>query len=285
MKEQIARAKRNAGILRFAVRASAALTMGIAVLIVGYIVIKGVPNLTPELFAWEYSSENASLTHALVNTLTMTVLGLLLAVPVGVSAAIFLTEYAGRESRLVRLIRITAETLQGIPSIIYGLFGALFFAAELKMGLSLGAGALTLALMTLPVILRTAEEALLCVPMAYREGSFALGAGRLRTVFRVVLPSAMPGILAGVILAMGRMIGETAALIYTAGTATKVAGLADSGRTLSVHMYILAGEGLYTNQAFATAFVLLVMAAALNGLSVYAAKKLSRKKHDKISNQ
>ena len=245
-----------------------------------YILMKGIPYLTPSLFAWEYNSENVSLTPALVNTIMMTVLALLIAAPLGIFAAIYLVEYAKRGNKVVKVVRVTAETLSGIPSIVYGLFGFLLFGVTLKWGYSLIGGALTLAIMILPLIMRTTEEALKSVPDSYREGSFGLGAGRLRTVFKIVLPSAVPGILAGVILAIGRIVGETAALMYTAGT---VAGIPDnlmgSGRTLAVHMYVLTNEGLYTNQSYATAVVLLVIVAAINALSGFIAKQIGKGKN------
>ena len=245
--------------------------------IVCYILIKGIPNLTPDLFAWEYNSKNVSMMPAIINTISMTLLSLLFSAPIGIFSAIYLVEYAKRGNKLVGIMRITAETLTGIPSIVYGLFGALFFVSTLKWKLSLMAGACTLAIMVLPVILRTTEEALMSVPDSYREGSFGLGAGKLRTVFKVVLPSAIPGILSGVILAIGRIVGETAALIYTAGAATKVAGgLFESGRTLAVHMYSLSREGLHTDQTYATAVVLLIMVLLINGASGLIAKKFEK---------
>lgn len=272
-------AKLQAKLYRAAVYAGAAFSVGVLVLIVGYILWKGVPHLSPELFAWEYNSTNVSMMPAIINTLLMTVLSLLVCVPLGIGAAIWLTEYAKRGSRLVKLVRMTAETLSGIPSIIYGLFGALFFVVSLKMLLSLLSGALTLSIMVLPTIMRTTEEALLAVPDSYREGSFGLGAGRLRTTFKVVLPSAIPGILSGVILAIGRIVGETAALIYTAGTVAKVPdSLLDSTRTLAVHMYTISTEGLYINQSYATAVVLLVMVLIINGLSALIAKRIGGKR-------
>ena len=276
--DAIKAAKRRSAILRWLVYLGMAFTVIVLVSIVGYIFVKGVPNLTPDLFAWKYNSENVSLMPALINTLLMTALSLLVAVPLGIFSAIYLVEYAKRGNRLVKVVRLTAETLSGIPSIIYGLFGSLCFVVALKMNLSLLAGALTLAIMILPVIMRTTEEALIAVPDAYREGSFGLGAGRLRTVFRVVLPSAMPGILGGVILGVGRIVGETAALIYTAGTVAQVAGgLFDSTRTLAVHMYTLSSEGLHINQTYATAVVLLIIVLLINGLSSLIAKKITRK--------
>ena len=272
-------AKMQAKLYRASVYAGVAFSVGVLVLIVGYILIKGVPHLSPELFAWEYNSTNVSMMPAIINTLLMTVISLLVCVPLGIGAAIYLTEYAKRGSRLVKLVRMTAETLSGIPSIIYGLFGALFFVVSLKMLLSLLSGALTLSIMVLPTIMRTTEEALLAVPDSYREGSFGLGAGRLRTTFKVVLPSAIPGILSGVILAIGRIVGETAALIYTAGTVAKVPdSLLDSTRTLAVHMYTISTEGLYINQSYATAVVLLVMVLIINGLSALIAKRIGGKR-------
>ena len=269
------RAKLQAKIYRAAVYAGAAFSVGVLALIVGYILVKGIPHLTPELFALKYNSTNVSMTPAIINTLLMTALSLLVCVPLGVGAAIWLTEYAKRGSKLVRLVRMTAETLSGIPSIIYGLFGSLFFVVALKMGLSLLSGALTLSIMVLPTIMRTTEEALLAVPDSYREGSFGLGAGRLRTTFKVVLPSAIPGILSGVILAIGRIVGETAALIYTAGTVPQTPdSLLDSTRTLAVHMYTISSEGLYLDQSYATAVVLLVMVLLINSLSALIAKKV-----------
>ena len=270
--------KHPGSLLLLALVCLAALITAAALLfVVGYILVKGIPNLSLSLFEWEYTTENVSLMPALINTLFMTVLALLFAVPVGIGAAIYLTEYATRGNKFVNLMRITAETLSGIPSIVYGLFGSLFFVKAMHMGLSLLSGALTLAIMILPLIMRTTEEALLAVPDSYREGSFGLGAGRLRTVARVVLPSAIPGILSGVILGIGRIVGESAALIFTAGTVAEVAtGLFDSTRTLAVHMYSISGEGLYIDETYATAVVLLVVVIAINALSSLAAKKLSK---------
>ena len=264
-------------VLRFFVRFAAALTGFVLVFLVGYILFKGVPHLSPSLFAWEYTSENVSLTPALINTLLMILLALAVSLPLGIGAAIYLTEYTGRGNKLVSLIRITAETLSGIPSIVYGLFGMLFFVTALKLKLSLISGALTLSIMVLPTILRTTEEALLAVPESYREGSFGLGAGRLRTVWKIVLPSALPGIFAGVILAMGRIVGESAALIYTAGTVAKVPdSLFSSTRTLAVHMYALSSEGLYIDQTYATAVVLLLIVVGINALSSRLAKSITK---------
>lgn len=255
---------------------SAAITVLTLLFLIVYILVKGVPYLTPSLFAWEYNSENVSLTPALVNTIIMTILSLIIAGPLGIFAAVYLVEYAKRGNKLVQVVRITAETLSGIPSIVYGLFGFLLFAVTLGWSYTIIGGALTLAIMILPLIMRTTEEALKSVPDSYREGSFGLGAGRLRTVFKVVLPSAVPGILAGVILATGRIVGETAALMYTAGTVAGIPNnLFGSGRTLAVHMYVLTNEGLYTNQSYATAVVLLVIVVFINMLSGMIAKRVA----------
>ena len=253
---------------------SAGITLAVLAALLLYILVKGIPNLRPELFAWEYNTANVSMMPAVINTLTITGMTLIIAVPAGIFSAIYLVEYAKRGNRFVSLVRITTETLSGIPSIVFGLFGYLFFNIYLGWGYSILGGALTLAIMVLPLMIRTTETALLAVPDFYREGSFGLGAGKLRTVFRVVLPSAVPGILAGVILAAGRIVGETAALLYPAGTAAEVAdGFFSSGRTLAVHMYALLNEGLYMEQAYATAVILLVMVVGINALSSFIAKK------------
>ena len=261
-------------LLRWLTYAAAAVTAAVLLFV--------VPALTPDLFQWEYTSENVSLLPALASTVIMALLALAMAVPVGVGAAIYLVEYARRGSRFVRLVRVTAETLQGIPSIIYGLFGMLFFVTACGWGLSLLSGACTLAIMVLPVIMRTTEEALMAVPDSYREGGFGLGAGRLRTVACCVLPSAVPGILGGVILALGRCVGEVAALLFTAGTVAQIPdfggqgifALFDSCRTLAVHMYTLACEGLHVNEAYATSVVLLVLVLLLNAAMRLVATKM-----------
>ncbi len=264
-------------ILMLLIMLAALLTFAVLFFLIVYILIKGVPHIKPELFALKYTSENASLMPALINTVVMTFFSLFIAVPFGIFSAIFLVEYSGKGNKFVDLIRITTETLSGIPSIVYGLFGMLFFVSALKWGYSLLAGACTLAIMILPLIMRTTEEALKSVPDTYREGSFGLGAGKLRTVFRVVLPSAVPGILAGIILAVGRIVGETAALIYTAGTVPEITfNPMDSGRTLAIHMYNLSNEGLYMNQAYATAVVLLVLVVGINALSGFVARKITK---------
>lgn len=275
-------ARAYALVMRWLVRLAALITVAILVFLIGYILVNGIPNLKPSLFEWTYNSDNVSLMPALINTILMTAFSLAIATPLGIFAAVWLVEYAKRGSKLVKVVRITTETLQGIPSIVYGLFGMLFFVMQLKWGYSLIAGAFTLAIMVLPVIMRTTEEALMAVPDSYREGGFGLGAGRLRTVARCVLPSAVPGILGGVILALGRCVGEVAALLFTAGTVAQIPdfggqgifALFDSCRTLAVHMYTLACEGLHVNEAYATSVVLLILVLLLNAAMRVAAQKM-----------
>ena len=253
------------------------LTLAVLLFIIGYVVYRGLPHLKPSLFQWTYTTQNVSLLPALVTTLIVVLLSLLVAVPIGIFSAIYLVEYANKGNKIVRIVRLTTETLAGIPSIIYGLFGLLFFVTTLGFGFSILAGSLTLSIMILPLIMRTTEESLKAIPDSYREGAFALGAGRLRTVFCVVLPAAAPGILSGIILATGRIVGESAALIYTAGTVAKVPqSVFDSGRTLAIHMYALSSEGFYTNQAYATALVLLLLTVGINFLSARIAKRITK---------
>lgn len=276
------RAQASSQITRGVIYAGALFTTLVLLGIVGFILVNGIPHLSPTLFEWSYTSENVSLMPALISTLYMALLALLIAVPIGVSSAIYLVEYAKPGSRFVRAVRVTTETLQGIPSIIYGLFGMLFFTTVLGWGLSLLSGACTLAIMVLPVVMRTAEEALIAVPASYRAGGFALGAGYLRTIFRCVLPSALPGIVGGVLLALGRCVGEVAALLFTAGTIAQIPdfggqgifALFDSCRTLAVHMYVLASEGLHIDETYATAVVLLVLVTLLNVIANVAEKRL-----------
>ena len=265
-------------ILMFLVMLATFITFALLLFLIFYILINGIPYIKPSLFSLHYTSDNASVIPALINTVVMTLLSLLIAVPFGIFSAIFLVEYAGKGNKFIEVIRLTTETLSGIPSIVYGLFGMLFFVNTLKWGFSVLAGAFTLSIMILPLIMRQTEEALKAVPDSYREGSFGLGAGRLRTVFQVVLPSAIPGILSGVILSIGRIVGETAALIFTAGTIAEIpGGLLQSGRTLAIHMYALLNEGLHVNEAYATAVVLLALVIVINAVSERVAHKLSQK--------
>ena len=272
--------KIEAVLWRLLVNLAAILTMAVLLFIVIYILVKGIPNLSLGLFSLHYTTDNQSLMPSLLHTIELTIMGLLLAVPLGVFAAVFMNEYAKKGSKLVALTGITSETLTGIPSIVYGLFGLLFFVEACHLRKTLISGALTIAIMVLPTILRTTQEALLAVPDTFREASYGLGAGKLRTVFKVILPTAMPGILSGIILAIGRIVGESAALIYTAGTITdKFAAPLDSGRTLAVHMYLLSNEGLYTDQAYATAVVLLILVLLLNLGSKAVANRITKERN------
>ena len=255
----------------------AGVTVLVLSFIILYILINGIPHLTPSLFEVRFTTDNVSMFPSIISTIAIVALTLVFAVPLGIFTAIYLVEYVNRGSKLVIIIRSTAELLAGIPSIVYGLFGLLFFVVFMGMSFSLIAGSLTLSIMILPVVIRTTEEALKSVSDGYREGSFALGAGKLRTVFRIVLPSAMPGIFAGVILAIGRIIGESAALIFTAGTVAQLPGsLSHSVRTLTVHMWVLSGEALHTNEAYATGVILLLVVLLINTISAFLAKKLAK---------
>lgn len=271
-------AKFTEQLLKILTWGAAIFTFAVLIFLVGFIFIKGVPYLKPSLFSLNYTSENVSLMPAFITTILMTLMSLVIAVPLGVFSAIFLVEYANKGNKVVKVVRLTAETLSGIPSIIYGLFGMLFFVSALGWSYSLLAGVFTVSIMILPLIMRSSEEALLAVPDSYREGSFGLGAGKLRTVFKIVLPSAMPGILSGIILAIGRIVGETAALIYTAGTVAQIPeNPMMSARTLSVHMYVLSSEGLHMNEGYATAVVLLILVFVINTISGKIAKRVGGK--------
>lgn len=264
-------------IVMILVLLAAVITIAALLFLLIYILVNGIPYLNADLFSWEYTSENVSVVPAMINTVIMAVISLIFAIPFGIGSAIYLVEYAKKGNKLVKVVRVTAETLTGIPSIVYGLFGMLFFVTALHWRFSILAGACTLAIMVLPVILRTTEEALMAVPDSFREGSFGLGAGKLRTIFKIILPSAVPGILSGVILSIGRIVGETAALMYTAGTVADIPkSLFSSGRTLAVHMYVLASEGLHVDQAYATAVVLLILVVVINALSSFLAKKIQK---------
>ena len=269
-------------VLMILVMLAALFSVGMLIFIIAYILINGVPHLTAEQFSWEYTTENVSMMPAIINTLIMTAMTLLIAVPIGVFAAVYLVEYAKRGNKLVKIIRVTTETLSGIPSIVFGLFGYLMFNISFGWGFSMLAGVITLAMMILPLVIRTTEEALLAVPDSYREGSFGLGAGKMRTVFRVVLPSAIPGIMSGVILSIGRIVGESAALIFTSGSGHSIPGSllgsGSSAATLTVHMYILSNEGLHVNEAFASAVVLLALTFIINLISDLIERRIAKKK-------
>lgn len=273
---------RSSKILKFFVYFFSILTLLSLVFVVTFVLIRGVPYLEPQLFSLKYTSDNVSMFPAIINTLIMVLLSLIVAVPLGIMTAIYLAEYADKENKIVKIVRVTADTLSAIPSIVYGLFGMLFFVIYLKWNISLLAGAMTTAIMILPLIMRSTEEALIAIPQSLRDASFGLGAGKVRTIVRIVLPTAMPGILAGVILGIGRIVGETAALLFTSGTVAevpkKIVGPASGGRTLALHMYALSSEGMNVNQAYATGVILLVLILLINGLSTLMANKLGRNK-------
>ena len=263
--------------LNVLVKLAISITTIILLFIIGYIFINGIPHLKPSMFSFTYTTENVSIFPAMVNTVTMTAITLLISAPLGIGTAIYLVEYANKKNKIVGLIRITTETLAGIPSIVYGLFGYLFFLAFIGWKYSIMAGALTLSMMILPLLIRATEEALIAIPIEYRQGSYGLGAGKLRTIFKIVLPSAIPGVLAGIILSIGRIVGETAALIFTAGSVAKIPdSLFSSGRTMAVHMYSLYNEGLYVNESYATAVILLVVVIGINALSTFIANRFKK---------
>ncbi|MFB0971431.1 MAG: phosphate ABC transporter permease PstA [Neofamilia sp.] len=270
--------KRDTGstIFYILMRLATLFTFAVLFFLIGYILLRGVSSLSPSIFQWQYTTQNVSMTPAIVTTIIIVGLSILIAAPIGVFTGFYLVEYASKGSKVVELIRISSETLAAIPSIVYGLFGMLFFGIFLNFGYSIVSGVLTVSIMILPLIIRSTEEALISVSDSLRNGSFALGAGKLRTIFKVVLPTAMPGVVSGVILAIGRVIGETAALIYTLGTSTNMPkNLMSSGRTLALHMYVLSNEGLHVNEAFATGVILLVVVIILNQLSVWLSDKLT----------
>lgn len=281
LKDKLKQYKKHPGSLvaMILVMISAVFAVGILLFLMIYILVNGIPHLTAEQFEWKYTPENQSMMPALVNTLTMTLLTLVIAVPVGIFAAVYLVEYAKRGNKLVKIIRITTETLSGIPSIVYGLFGFLLFNMQLGWEYAMLGGIITLSIMILPLIIRTTEEALLAVPDSYREGSFGLGAGKMRTVFKIILPAAIPGIMSGVILAIGRIVGESAALIYTSGTYRNTpSGIWDSSATLTVHMYVQSNEGLHLNQAFASGVILLILTFLINLASDLIERHIAKKK-------
>lgn len=259
---------------------AAALTAGAVLWVLGYTIVQGVINLRLDLFAWKWTADNLSMMPALINTLVIALLSLLIAGVIGIFAAIFMVEYAKSTNVFVKVIRVAAETLASIPSIVYGIFGMIFFTLLFGWGYCLLAGALTMALMIMPTIMRTTEEALLAVPASFREGSYALGAGKLRTIFVIILPSAMPGIISGVILGLGRVVGETMALVFTAGSVVNAAlpsGLMQTGSTLTVYMYSLISEGnAYYGEAWAIAVVLILLTILINGAAELIGNKLKK---------
>lgn len=256
---------------------------GIAVLgllsILVFVSVKGIPHLSAQLLFGKYSVRNVSILPSVVATLLTVLISLIVAAPIGVFTAVFLNEYTKKGSKAVKVIRTAIDILSGIPSIVYALFGMVTFVVWLGGKQSILAGSLTIAIMLLPTVVRSTEESLKSVPDGLREGSLALGAGKVRTVFKVVLPSALPGIASAIILAMGRVVSESAPFIYTMGNSLKgmPAGVTDSGTTLAVALYRLAGEGRFVNQAYATAFVLIVVVLSLNAVADLITKKLDKK--------
>lgn len=257
-------------------RLFSAMTFAILIFIVLFVVIKGALSFRPGMLSLNYTTENLSMGPAIVTTLITVILSILFASPIGIFTAIFLVEYTNVENRLIKSIRLATETLAGIPSIVYGLFGMILFGLKLKMGFSIISGVLTVSIMILPIIIRATEEALKSVHLSIRQGSFALGAGKLRTIFKVVLPICIPGILSGIILSIGRVVGETAALMYTLGTATTLpTSITSSSRTLALHMYVLSSEGKHVGEAYATGMVLLILVLIINWSSTKLANKFS----------
>jgi len=268
--------KTKDGLILGLVWLSAAITVGVLAWILIYVVSNGIGEISFEFLTSASNGEEGGIFPMIVNTVYMIAVSLLISTPIGVLAAIYLNEYA-RPGRMLKLIRFATESLAGIPSIVFGLFGMIFFVVYLKFSWSILAGSLTLSIMVLPTIVRTTEEALKAVPNALREGSLGLGATKLRTVWKTVLPNALPGIITAVILSVGRVVGETAAVFLTAGMVPRVAeSMMQSGRTLSVHMYLLAKEGISFEKAYATATVLIVLVFIINFSANYLGKKLNR---------
>lgn len=259
-----ARRKLQDNTLKVLIWVSSAFTMAILIWLVAYIMVRGLPHVSWTFLTSNFEGDNRGISSFTISTLYIIGLTLLFSVPVGIFAAVYLVEYA-KPGKLVDLLQFTTESLAGIPSILYGLFGFIFFVKLCGFRWSLLSGSLTLAICVLPTIIRTTEEALKTVPISYKEGSLALGASRLYTLFRIILPSALPGIVSAVILAIGRIVGETAAVFMTAGMAFHLPhSIFDQGRTLAVHLYALAVEGASFDEAYATAAVLVVLVLIIN---------------------
>jgi phosphate transport system permease protein len=255
------------------------LTVAVLVFIIFFILRKGLPALSLEFLTKNPvdMGKGGGIFSTVIGTIVLTALAILIATPLGVGTAIYLTEYTW-ENAVTRVIRFGAECLAGIPSIIFGLFGFILFVTKLGFGWSILSGGLTLAFMILPTIIRTSEEAIKSVPAAYRQVSFSLGGTKWQTVTRVVLPSALPGIVTGIILSVGRSIGETAAVIFTAGSALRLpTSLFSSSRTMAVHFYILAREGISMSRAYGTAAVLIIAILAVNIATYYLMNKFIKK--------
>ena len=257
---------------------SGLLVVAILFIIIAYISLKGISAINLDfIFDLPHrAGKEGGIFSTIISTIYLTLASLIIAVPLGVGSAIHLEEYARRDSFFARLVNLAAETLAGIPSIVFGLFGFVFFVIYFNLGWSVLSGSLTMAIMILPTITRTSQEAILSVPAEYRENSLALGASKWQTISKVVLPSALPGIITGVILSIGRAIGETAALILTAGSSLGMpAGLLDPARTMSVHLYILAMEGISMERAFGTAFLIIVLIVIINYLANLSLRRMS----------
>lgn len=256
-------------IMKILMWISVAITCGLVIFVIGFVLYKGVPNITWKLLTTKpsYLTKNIGILPDILNTFYIVIATLVVVLPLGVGAAIYLTEYATNK-KLVAVIEYAAETLSGIPSIIYGLVGMLFFCEFLKMQTSILAGAMTLVIMNLPTIMRTTQESLKTVPQSYREGAFGLGAGKWRVIRTVVLPSCVDGIMTGCILAIGRILGESAALLFTAGFAHTINGFVDglgrAGATLTVALYVYAKEQGEFEVAFAIAAILMILALLVN---------------------
>lgn len=243
-------------------------------IIIAYILFNGIPNISPSLFELKYTSQNVSIIPALITTFLSIIITLLVTLPIGIFTAIYLSQYA-KNKLLIKSVRFATEILSSIPSIVYGLFGYLFFVDALHLGYSLIAGCLTVAIMILPTIIRTTEEAILNVNPLQAHASLALGATKIQTIFKIIIPEAINGILGGIFLSTGRIVGESAALIYTMGTVAKTpSSLFDSARTMAVHMYVLSTEGFHVNEAYATAVLLLVFVILLNFVSAKISKAI-----------
>ncbi|MCI8646150.1 MAG: phosphate ABC transporter permease PstA [Firmicutes bacterium] len=260
------------------VRLAAAVTLGILALLLLFILVKGVPHLSLKFLAEspENMGKEGGIFPVLIGTVYVTLTSVLIAMPLGVAAAVYFSEYAGK-GRLVHIIRFFTEVLAGIPSIIFGLFGFAFFVVFLGMGWSVIAGGITLSMMILPTLIRSTEEALKTVPGAYREGSLSLGATKWQTVVKVILPCCRSGILTGLILGIGRAIGETAAVMLTVGGSLKLpVSIFDSTRTMSLHLYMLASEGLSQEKTYATAALLILIVLGINWLAGFIGRRLTK---------
>lgn len=264
-------------LLRGLLWLSAIVSIAVLVMIVGFIFYKGIGLINFSFIFSDYSpTGDGGIWPMVVTTVYTVVISLLIATPIGILAAVYLQEYA-KQGQLVRVIRFATESLTGIPSIIYGLFGAVFFVTTLKLGMSIIAASLTLTIIVLPVIIRTTEEALKTVPRSYREGSLALGTTKLQTLYKVILPTAMPGILSGIILSVGRIVGESAAIFLTAGTvAAMPESIFSSARTLTVHSYLVTQESGDIELAAAVGIVLIVIILAINLSATFISKKLNK---------